>query len=303
MNVITKRERIRTVAARWDAQFGDLPDKRGTGARLSALDGETATEADVAAIVDLGWIEVRCDACRKEVDVAIDIMEPDGEDDDETSRVVRICFECVQKTGMALDRRRTTSSGAGASAKGEVMTTTSQVWGTGVCTNGEEIQLAGSMSGLGGIRLRRIRIGHDVEAADLPHPVSFGINMASHLIASGEFTMSHALFMELLQARMTAIALEQAVAASGHYIPGFANLAKQSDRPKEPCHNCDECGTGDPPEATSPLATATLIEYENRIESTNPVGGLATLNRIFAEGWQFQCQIGADLILLKRRKG
>lgn len=184
------------------------------------------------------------------------------------------------------------------------MTTTSQVWGTGVCTNGKEIRLEGSMGGLAeGIRLRRIRICDDVEAADLPHPISFGINMANHLIASGEFTMSHALFMELLQARMTAIALEQAVAASGHHIPGFANLTKQSDRPKEPCHNCDECGTGDPPEATPSLATATLIEYENRIESTNPVGGLATLNRIFAEGWEFQCQIGADLILLKRRKG
>lgn len=182
------------------------------------------------------------------------------------------------------------------------MTTKSTQWGTAIYESEGEVPLSGSASGLGRLRLKGIRIARGIRMEDLPDPLAFDTNVAGRTLMGGEVSMSPEMFGDLLGALATAKAMKQAVEASGYEIPGFANLGLGEDCDDgDPCDDdMDDDGYVMPSVSD---ATATLIEYENRIESTNPVGGLATLNRIFAEGWEFQCQVGPDLILLKRRKG
>lgn len=198
------------------------------------------------------------------------------------------------------------------------MMTKSVQWGTAIYDSEGEVRLSGDAGGLGGFRLKSIHIVRDVSAADLPDPLCFGVNVANRLRPDSNVVMSPKLFMELLSARATAVALKQAVAASGYDIPGFANIAEASNEERRtaatPDHHTvaeylnerpeigDDCALCDSDD--SGYASASLIEYENRMEP-NPreVGQLQHINDLFAKGWQFDRNVSPGLILLKRLKG
>lgn len=80
--IITTRDRIRGVAKRWAEQY---KVKRGPDAerwtaienRLAALDVETATAADVKAIIgNDSWTDVNCDVCGKDAGTVVSMERP-----------------------------------------------------------------------------------------------------------------------------------------------------------------------------------------------------------------------------------
>lgn len=101
MQIITKRDLIRGIAAHWYASYkryivGDDPtiglDKRTIYAKLLALDVNTATEAEVAAIIgNSSWIDNRCHECGRQCDLVIEVGEPSCYD----SCTAQLCPECL----------------------------------------------------------------------------------------------------------------------------------------------------------------------------------------------------------------
>lgn len=80
MILLTTRDRIRTVAGRWRYQStfsgGEPRWFTETKAALDALDAETATAEDVAAVLGNGtWVEILCDNCSRSVDRAVRFEE------------------------------------------------------------------------------------------------------------------------------------------------------------------------------------------------------------------------------------
>lgn len=97
--LLTTRDMIRIVAERWNRTFGKYPDRswqRDAGARLAALDRETATREDVKEIVENdGWVKLTCDQCGQDVDTVIvvgETVEWRGE-----SCTVDLCSSCTHK--------------------------------------------------------------------------------------------------------------------------------------------------------------------------------------------------------------
>lgn len=102
MRLITERHLVRDAAARCAARY---PLRRpGTWeaqmyTALQALDAETATAADVAALVGHDhWTTVVCDECKSRVTTAVQVgAEPDYE-----SRTAMLCTECVAQAWQLL---------------------------------------------------------------------------------------------------------------------------------------------------------------------------------------------------------
>ena len=110
MKLTTQRDLIRTVAARWRQQYEpfshDIPlcsvrnghrqtiPKKEIAAMLDATDLETATPADIAAIIgNESWTRLTCDECGKDTDAVLTVgREPDYE-----SRTVSLCRSCVEQ--------------------------------------------------------------------------------------------------------------------------------------------------------------------------------------------------------------
>jgi hypothetical protein len=112
--VITKRDVIRGVRARWNEQYARYRDDEtlnpvggrvavGTvRARLAALDLETCTGADIdAAIGAPRWAENRCDECDKDVDRLVRI----GDEPDYDARWRDVCPDCIDAMRRALEQR------------------------------------------------------------------------------------------------------------------------------------------------------------------------------------------------------
>ncbi|MBP8788798.1 MAG: hypothetical protein KBH41_15250 [Azonexus sp.] len=100
MKLITERIRVREVAAKWAETYptnglGRDEKIHAITEALSALDTETATAADVAAIIGNNtWCgPVSCDECGAVVDDAVMV----GEELYTDSITVTLCFSCVEK--------------------------------------------------------------------------------------------------------------------------------------------------------------------------------------------------------------
>jgi len=96
IKIITTRDMIRGVAERWRDQYWNTHNKKfiDIRAQLDALNDETATLADVVAIIgNDSWTKVRCDECSQEVDWVVQV----GEDPDYESHTVTVCRSCLNK--------------------------------------------------------------------------------------------------------------------------------------------------------------------------------------------------------------
>jgi hypothetical protein len=101
MKLITERTQVREVAAMWansyplSEPYGRDPDKQAITRALAALDAETATAADVAAIIgnDTWCGPSTCHECGAVVDVAVQV----GEEPEYESRTATLCFACVEQ--------------------------------------------------------------------------------------------------------------------------------------------------------------------------------------------------------------
>lgn len=105
MEVITKRAVIRGVRARHASMYERDPDDRVIGfgdkrrplgetrAALAALDLETATEAEVVAILNESWTSLKCDQCGEDQDAVVRMGDFDGYE----SRWLDVCERCLTK--------------------------------------------------------------------------------------------------------------------------------------------------------------------------------------------------------------
>lgn len=100
MKLHSQRELIRTVAARYEAQY-IWQMSRSTAyvmklEKLKALNVETATVGDVADIIGNGtWVFLHhCDSCGLRKDTVVELHDADSYEDSELRFV---CPECVTK--------------------------------------------------------------------------------------------------------------------------------------------------------------------------------------------------------------
>jgi len=107
---VSTRTLIRTVAARWRQQYSLGTEDRfeRTYKRLCALDFETATAADVRAIIgNDSWTTMRCDGCDFTVNLAVSVgAEPDYE-----SSTALLCESCLRRALAALEALRASETG------------------------------------------------------------------------------------------------------------------------------------------------------------------------------------------------
>lgn len=89
--LLTIRSQIRIVAQRWRHQYPH--EKLDIAAALEALDVETATPDDVAAIIgNRSWTDLRCDECgQHERDAVVQL----GETPDYESNTASVCAPCL----------------------------------------------------------------------------------------------------------------------------------------------------------------------------------------------------------------
>ena len=99
MKLETMRGQVRSVAQRWRAQYGNASrhgaDKQEIQRKLDALDVETATDADVTAIIgNSTWTGPdECHECGVTTWDAVEIGQPL----DYESRTATICIDCLRK--------------------------------------------------------------------------------------------------------------------------------------------------------------------------------------------------------------
>lgn len=102
MNLLSEREQVRGVSARWQAQYRnyhsnpqDEAEKRAIGARLAALNVEKATAKDVLGIVgNASWVgPAACDECGHKSWSSVVLGEPP----DYESHTATICLRCLRK--------------------------------------------------------------------------------------------------------------------------------------------------------------------------------------------------------------
>lgn len=101
IEIQTERDRIRTVAQRWDEEWKRLgcfnePEKIRISRLLHALDVETATAEDVKRITGRDtWAGiVGCTACGNDSSIVAIVGEPPDYD----SSTAWLCPDCVAKT-------------------------------------------------------------------------------------------------------------------------------------------------------------------------------------------------------------
>lgn len=98
MKLLTERVLIREVAQRWAEQYADYRgrnrgDLQAIARKLAELDGETASAADVAAIIgNESWTRIdHCDECGEtNPPAAVRLAE-------DTESSVDICLPCLRK--------------------------------------------------------------------------------------------------------------------------------------------------------------------------------------------------------------
>lgn len=111
MKLTTQRDLIRSVAARWRQQYEPFTNddkplfsvrngyrepirEKPIAEKLDALDKETATAADVAAIIgNESWTRLTCDECGKDTDAVLTV----GQEPDYESHTASLCRSCVER--------------------------------------------------------------------------------------------------------------------------------------------------------------------------------------------------------------
>ncbi len=110
MKLTTQRDLIRAVAARWRKQYEpfthDTPlfsvrnghrqaiPKKEIAEMLDAIDPETATPEDIAAIIgNESWTRLTCDECGKDTDAVLTV----GQEPDYESHTASLCRSCVER--------------------------------------------------------------------------------------------------------------------------------------------------------------------------------------------------------------
>lgn len=99
MKLETMRDKVRSVAQRWRAQYSNVSrygaDKNEIQRKLDDLDVETATDADVAAIIGNGsWVGPHeCHECGVTTWDAVEL----GQLPDYESHTATICIDCLNK--------------------------------------------------------------------------------------------------------------------------------------------------------------------------------------------------------------
>jgi len=110
MKITTQRDLIREVAARWRRQYEPFRDdrpifsvrngynqaisKKEIAEGLDAIDVETATPADIAAIIgNESWTRLTCHECGKDTDTVITV----GQEPDYESHTASLCRPCVDQ--------------------------------------------------------------------------------------------------------------------------------------------------------------------------------------------------------------
>src|SRR5580698_8473879 len=104
--VFTERGMIRTVAARWHAQYDNHPiygrDKQHISVALDALDVEAASAEDVEAIMgNRSWTRLSCNNCgASDLKCAVQV----GEVADYESATAVLCLNCADEAYRELRR-------------------------------------------------------------------------------------------------------------------------------------------------------------------------------------------------------
>lgn len=111
MKLTTQRDTIRAVASRWRKQYEPFTDdrprfswrtgvtspplnKKQIAEKLDALDAETATPEDVAAIIgNESWTRLTCDECGKDTDAVLTV----GQELYYESHTASLCRSCVEQ--------------------------------------------------------------------------------------------------------------------------------------------------------------------------------------------------------------
>jgi len=109
MKTITQRQLIQNVANKWRDQYepfkSDSPifseragiktykTKKQIADELDALDKETATAQDVAAIIgNESWTRLKCDECGNEPEIVVQV----GQEPDYESHTASLCVPCLK---------------------------------------------------------------------------------------------------------------------------------------------------------------------------------------------------------------
>lgn len=98
MNVTTSRDLIKGVASAWRRQYQfrykDDEQKAAIGAKLDALDGDTATSEEVEAIIgNRSWTRQLCNECGEPSDWLLMVGQPT----DYESQTASLCRACILK--------------------------------------------------------------------------------------------------------------------------------------------------------------------------------------------------------------
>ena len=96
MKLMSERNQVRGIAKRWRAEYGHYTDwKQDVSRTLEAIDDETATAAEVAAIIgNKSWAEPQ--TCHECGEASWDVVQV-GEEPGYESATALICVHCLRK--------------------------------------------------------------------------------------------------------------------------------------------------------------------------------------------------------------
>ena len=105
LKLITQRDLIRDLAKRWAEQYGSSywkndEEKQSILRKLEAADLETATAADIEAVIgNNSWTTLECDVC----DLYVDAVVQCGDEPDYESSTANMCRACAIKAAEMLE--------------------------------------------------------------------------------------------------------------------------------------------------------------------------------------------------------
>ena len=97
MKFISRTTNAREAASRWHEEYSggtswQQSEKRAIWVQLLALKDPTPEQVDTV-IGNTSWTDVRCDECKRHVEVAVRL----GDEPDYDSATATICLDCLHK--------------------------------------------------------------------------------------------------------------------------------------------------------------------------------------------------------------
>lgn len=117
ISITTKRDAIKNFPSRFNWQYKNWADHEILGhgknehpigetrSAIIKLNLDTATEADIFAIMGSSWTSLECDECGRDVDPILHI----GEDQDYESSCIDLCLDCADRVSKFVAKARKTS--------------------------------------------------------------------------------------------------------------------------------------------------------------------------------------------------